>query len=178
METFHKHINQPLNWVPVGFSRKEFELRGENQILAIMKWPKHFGLLASAITADGEWNINRSGFLHSKINVRSPDSNNDIAVLMPNRDATGTVEFHTGHKVFWVNKNNLRSAWAFVDQNGEDILHFQCRPKLVRLKVGVTLLSDRPESPLLACLGLYLLVLTHEEYAAEINALVPVMVST
>lgn len=174
METLHKKVNQALDWVPVDFFRRVFELRGEHQVFATLKWSKHFGLLASAVTADGEWKFNRSGFLHPKVYARKPDSKEDVAVLIPNLAGTVTVEINTGLKVSWENKNTLRSVWAFVDQNQGDILDFQT-PRLKELKVRVGLFKDLPESPLLACLGLYLLVLTHEESAAETAALVPVM---
>lgn len=178
METIHRIANKTLSWVQVGSSKRGFELRGDGNVFGSLKWQKRFGSLAEAVTADGEWTFKRSGFLHPHVTARNANSDQDIAVFKPGWTGTGTLELTTGLKLAWVNKNFLHSAWAFIDQNKEDVLRFQSRPGLMKLNVQVEIPKDLPEVPLLACLGMYLLFMMQEENAAATAAMVPIIAST
>lgn len=178
METIHGMTNGTLNWIQSGPSKREFELRGETGVFGNLKWKKHFGSLATAVTNDGEWTLKRAGFLHPRVSARTAGSNRDIAIFKPGWTGTGTVEFETGLKLSWVNKSFLYSGWAFMNPNGVDILRFQTKPRLLKINVQVIVLSDLPELPLLVCLGMYLLILIHEESTAVSVSMVPVIAST
>lgn len=177
MKTLHKEIHKTLNWVQVGSSKRDFELQGESDIFGRLKWHQHFGSLAVAATADGEWTFHKTGFLHSRVSVELPGSNKEVAIIRNNRAGTGVVEFATGLNFFWINKNGLRSIWSFTHLNGEEILSLQSLTTPVRLQIQVDLLKDLSVSPLLTCLGLYLLVLMHVETVTERTLMVPVVTS-
>jgi hypothetical protein len=177
METIHKSIGKTLNWIQSGSSKREFELRGEPGVFGSLKWQKRFGSLAAAITADDQWTFKREGFLHPRVSVRKTGSDQNLAIFKPGWTGSGILEFDNGLKLEWKNKNFLRSEWTFTDQNKEDILHFQSRPRILKINIQMGILKDLPEIPLLACLGLYLLFLMHEESAASSAAVVPVMAS-
>ncbi len=178
METIHGMTNQVLNWIQSSPSKREFELRGETGVFGNLKWKKRFGSLATAVTNDGEWTLKRSGFLHPRVSARIAGTKRDVALFKSSWTGTGTVEFETGLKLFWVNKNFLHSGWAFMSPDGVDILRFQTRPGITKINVQVIVLSDFPELPLLVCLGMYLLILIHEESTEVSVSLVPVTAST
>lgn len=177
METIHGMTNGTLNWIQSGPSKREFELRGETGVFGSLKWKKRFGSLAIAVTNDGAWTLKRSGFLHPRVSARNAGSNKDLAVFKPGWTGMGTVEFQTGLKLSWVNKNFLHSEWTFMGPDGMDILRFQTKPGPTKINVQVLVLSDLPELPLLVCLGMYLLILIHEESAAVSVSMVPVTAS-
>ena len=135
METIHGMTNRTLNWIKSGPSKREFELRGETGVFGKLKWNKRFGSLATAMTNDGEWTLKRSGFLHPRVSARNAGSNKDIAVFKSGWTGTGTVEFETGLKLSWVNKNFLHSGWAFMGLDGGDILRFQTKPGPLKINV-------------------------------------------
>ena len=134
-----------------------------------MKWEKAFGSLAAATAADGEWTFKRSGFLHPMVSVRGLESSGDIAVFRPDWTGSGTLEFMTGGKKSWKNKNFWRTEWEFQDENGA-IMRLKTKPGLIKQNVEVEIIRDLPELTILASLGMYLLKMMHDESAAAAAA--------
>jgi hypothetical protein len=172
-----KITDRNLIWVQVGSSKREFELRGELGVLGNLKFHRLFGPRASAVTADGEWLLKKSGFFRPRVVVRDIKSGKDIAKFSLHWTGSGILEFNTGFTLVWVSHKYFRSQWAFKDQNKEEIVHFHSRPGPMKISVEVEISKNVPEISLLACLGMYLLMLMHEDKAAEVTTLIPLLVS-
>jgi hypothetical protein len=170
MDNIHKISNKKLTWIQLSAYKNGFELKSEEGIFAQLKWGKPFGSLATAVTADGEWTFKRSGFLQPRVSVRKTGSDEDIATFKPGWTGAGTLDLSTGRRLSWINRSFLRSVWEFVDSTG-GILRFKLKPGIFKLKVEMDIITDITELSLLAALGMYLLVLTHDDNTAATAAI-------
>lgn len=160
------------HWIQIDLIQREFELRSEERLFGKLKWERSRCSPATAIAADGEWTFNRTGLLLPSFSVCIAGSGKKIAILKTNLSSSGTLRFETGQKLSWSSKNFWRSEWGFNDIIGE-ILRIRLKPGLLKLKADVEIIRDLGELSLLACLGMYLLVLMHDNSTVAAASMMP-----
>ena len=171
MKAIKRVRNKTLEWIQIGKFKREFELKSAEGLFGKLKWEKAFGSLASAVTTEGDWTFKRAGFLNPRVSVRIPGSDKDIAIFKPSWTGNGILEFDTGTRFKWENKNFFRTEWVFVDQNEMNVLSIKMKPGLLKTSARVEILRDVPEVSLLASLGMYLIILMRDDSAASTAAI-------
>jgi hypothetical protein len=168
-----------MEWVQPKALNRTFELRAGGDHLATLAFRSSFGSLASADTADGSWTFKRVGFFNPRITVRAAMSETDLAVYQPKFWGDGVLAFRDGPSFSWKPANFWATEWVFKDEADNSILVFKSGIEKGKLsdmfKTQATVevqpvLTPRQWLPLLAALGMYLLILRQEEAAAATAA--------
>jgi len=160
-----------LIWTPV--RGRLFELRTGKEVLAILRWEKMVGSLATGQAADGSWTFKRGGFLRPYVTVRVAEAEEDCAVLHHGARGEGWLRFGNGTRFFWRPTRQRHGEMAFADGEGKRLICFRPVSKLVKFEVEVEIAPTAlgvPEISLLALLGFYRLALQHDEEAAAVAA--------
>lgn len=175
MKSFSSLKEMKIEWVQPKALERYFELRAGEDHLATLAFRSAFGSLANADTAGGSWTFKRVGFFNPRITVRSAGSEADLAVYQPKFWGDGILRFRDGLSFSWNTANFWATEWAFKDEAGNSILVFKSgieKGKLsdafktqARIEIQ-PVLTPRQWLPLLAALGMYLLILRQEEIAA------------
>jgi hypothetical protein len=180
MKSVRKIAPATLYWVQLRSIRHEFELSSRDEVCGTLCWEKAFGSLASATSDDGQWTFKRVGFLNPRVTIRQPGSDLDIAIFKPGWTGSGVLEFPSGRRFLWEHKDSWRLEWTF-EEAGQELLRFKSRAGSFKMKVRVDLapsVKNLTEASLLASLGMYLLVLMRDDYAAtSVAATFPVIYS-
>jgi len=179
MKSFSHLKEMKMEWVQPKALERYFELRAGEDHLATLAFRSAFGSLANADTADGSWTFKRVGFFNPRITVRSAGSEVDLAVYQPKFWGDGVLKFQDGPSYSWNPANFWATEWAFKDKSGNSILVLKSGIEKSKLsdafKTQATVeiqpvLTPRQWLPLLASLGMYLLLLRQEETAAAVAA--------
>lgn len=156
-----------------------YELKARQQLLARLTFRSLFGTLATAETAEGSWTYKRVGFLNPRVTVRVADKEGDLAVYQPKFWGDGVLTFKDGRSLAWKPVNFWQTDWFFFSAQGEAVLGFKSGIQKERLrdvfKTQFTLVRpgagpDPDILPILATLGLYLLILHQQDSAAAVAA--------
>jgi hypothetical protein len=148
-----------LRWVQPEARKRYFELRSGSDAIATLSWEKASGTLAAAQTADAAWTFKRVGFFNTRVTVRSPGSDADLATFKPSWGYGGTLEVK-GRAYLWQKLDFWGNKWGFTWHDGAMIMSFQYAGgpgTLFKLEGTVDLapgnVSTNPDVPLLAALG-------------------------
>jgi hypothetical protein len=161
MKNIRETNTEILNWLQPSALVFEYHLQSGDDLLAILKWQKLWGSLASAQSADGKWTFKRQGFFHPSVTIRSVGSDSNIAVFHPNWIGNGILVFSDGKIFKWNNLNFWHNEWAFTS-DGKQPVHFKPKFKLTKLETQVEIDKNAlttKELSLLVILGWYLMVL-------------------
>jgi hypothetical protein len=114
MKAFRELTHQELKFQQPSALKKEYELRADNELVGTLRWPKAFGSLCVAETADGSWTFKRQGFFNLRVTARVAGSEQDVLIYRPNwTGVTGTMEhidgrvFHLKGPSMWGNRFSL-----------------------------------------------------------------------
>ncbi len=162
-------------WIQPKTFERLYELRWGEETLAWLTFRSSTGTLATAESAEGSWTFKRVGFLNPRITVRAAGSEEDLAVYQPKFWGDGVLSFKSGLHFAWKPTNFWSTAWAFVDAEENVVIAFQ--PGVEKEKLRDILKTQfrltlhhigaiRETAPLLATLGMYLLILHQEDAAA------------
>jgi len=77
-------IHSSLRWVQPHMFGREWELRRDDEIVAILTLRSAFGTLAEGTCDDGTWTFKRVGFFQPRVTVRAGGATADLAVFEPN----------------------------------------------------------------------------------------------
>jgi hypothetical protein len=165
-----------LRWVQPDAKKRFFELRSGDDAIATLSWEKALGTLATAQTAEKTWTFKRVGFFNTRVTVRSPGSEADIATFKPSWGYGGTLEVQ-GRTYTWKKLDFWGNKWGFAWHDGNVLLSFGYAGgpgTLFKLEGTVELapgnVSTNPDMPLLVTLGWYIMVLMHDDNTAVIVA--------
>lgn len=156
-----------------------YELKAGQELLARLTFRSLFGTLATAETAEGSWTFKRVGFLNPRVTVRVASKEEDLAVYQPKFWGDGVLTFQDGRALSWKPVNFWRTDWSFFSDQEEAVLEFKSGVQEEKLrdifKTQYTLTRhgtgpDRDILPILATLGLYLIILHQQDSAATIAA--------
>lgn len=162
-------------WVQPVRAKEAFELRTGDEVVGTLVWSGRS--LATADTADGRWTFKREGFLHPRVTVRVPGSDDNVAVFHPGWTGGGTLDLGSGRQIRFVAANFWRSRWQWLDGDAKPLIHFNSQQGALRLDGEVELEAGAAESPhaaLMLTLGWYLINLTLRD-ATETAAVVASM---
>jgi len=152
--------------------RRFYELVGDEQPLASLRFEKACGTLATA-----EWHrpprlhmtFKRSGFWSPKVTVRDVGSEIDLAVFAPRWSSGGELAFSDGRKFLLKSTNFWGGEWAFETQQRDEVVSVRGPHGLVRhsgqVSLGLTA-ANISETPILLLLIWYLRILMQDDAAA------------
>ena len=151
---------QELVWKRPSILTREYELRGGDEVLATLRWPRSLGSLAEAEAAEGRWTFKRTGFWKPRATIRRAGSEEDLATFRPEWTGNGVLELAGGSPPRrWTATNSLRSRYAWEDDAGEPLVRLHSRGLKTEAAVEVEPDALRlPELSLLLLFGLYLVM--------------------
>jgi hypothetical protein len=170
-----------LEWVQPQSNKRFFELQSGGDAIATLSWEKALGTLATAQTAGNTWTFKRVGFFNTRVTVRSPGSDTDIATFKPSWGYGGMLEVQ-GRTYTWNKLDFWGNRWGFAWHDGTLLLSFGYAggPGSIFKLQGVVEMSPgsvstNTDMPLLATLGWYIMVLMHDDNTAVAGAVVATM---
>ena len=158
----------PFLWTQPKGLRREYQLKKENETLGQLRFEKSYGSLAFAEVASQSWTFKREGFLRPRVNVRTPNSEANLATFWPNWSAGGVVEFPDGRRIHWRSTSFWASEWSFVQDDSRQLVRFKQHGGFMKISARIEFGSadtDLRELPMLAALGWYLMLITAEDAA-------------
>jgi len=179
MKSIMNYQIERLEWLQPKTLDRYYELKARQQLLARLTFRSSLGTLATAETADGEWTFKRVGFLNPRVTVRVAGIDTDLAIYQPKFWGDGVLTFKSGIAYAWKPVNFWRTDWSFFNAEEDEVLAFKSGVEQERLrdmfKTQYTLVRlgagpERELLPILATLGLYLLILHQEDAAAAVAA--------
>ncbi len=157
--------DQDLLWSqPSGWERA-YDLHAGDELLATLRF--RGGTLAEAQTADGRWTFKREGFLHTRVTVRAPGSDADLAVFRPHWAGGGDVIAGLGAGLEFSAANFWNSEWVWKDQD-RVLITYRGPRGLLKAKAAIEIAPEGRRLPnlgLLAVLGWYLILLFGRDMA-------------
>lgn len=179
MRSITDYADQELRWTqPSGWERA-YELRAGEELLATLRFLG--GTLAEAETAEGRWTLEREGFLRTRVTVRAPGSDTDLAVFRPHWAGGGDLVGGLGEGLEFASASFWHSEWVW---RAEDrvLISYRGPGGLLKANAAMELAPEAgalPNVGLLAVLGWYLLLLFARDVAvataARGSTVVPVM---
>ncbi len=155
-----------LVWSQPKITSREFELRDGPELLATLKWHSVIGSLATGEAAGGSWTFKRAGFLRPRVLIRVAGGTEQSAQYEAGWAGGGRLLFPDGHGYYWRQRSFWRNEWAFEDERSGIVAQFNADlfifKKTVQLRIGA-IKHDESDRPLLALLGLYLMILSNDD---------------
>ena len=179
MQALSDFQGSTIQWTQANTFRRSYELRSENDLLGTLAFRSAFGTFATAETADGKWTFKRVGFLNPRVTVRPEGGEEDAGLYQPKIWGDGVLTLQGGPTFAWKPTNFWQTNWAFIDAEQCHVMDFTAGVDNKKLrdifKVQCTVaLADvsscRSWVPLLVPLGMYLLILHHDDAAATTAA--------
>lgn len=139
--------------------------------MATLRWQKKFGSLALGETSDSQWTFKRVGFLSAHVTVRVAGSESNIAVFESGFGSGGTLHL-AGSRRLHRNKTGFWNPQYVFRPDGDEVyLSFKPHFGLLKAEAAVMIgksASRLDETPLLAILGWYLMLLEAEDTSAAV----------
>lgn len=153
-----------LHWKQPNLFKMNYELQRDREVLARLHFPTSFKTAALARCADGSWTFERSGFIHYKVRVTSPDVGQPLAVL---DYKTNRVETLSG-QTYLFKVNFWQTEYTFHTHAGQPWLRMVSKGVLnpaLEVKIFPAAVDLPAPSPLpwMILLGWYLVVLAHND---------------
>lgn len=168
MKRIRDLVGRELKWIQPHATRRAFELRDGEEMVATLGFRSAFGSFATAQTADGSWTFKRVGFWQTRVTICPAGSENEIAAFKNNTwSAGGTLELADGRS-YRANTNFWMTRYAFEDKAGEPLIQFT--------KIGGTFhrsslavvspaAANLAETPWMVALGWYLAIKMQDDAA-------------
>ncbi|MBL0176850.1 MAG: hypothetical protein IPP94_16575 [Ignavibacteria bacterium] len=176
MKTLRTCRETTLSWVQPKTMERRHELRHGDFLYAVLDFRSALGTLAVVESADGAWSFKRVGFMHPRVSIRVAGSERDVAEFQPKAFGGGIVTFPDGGTCLWKSANFWSTKWCLTDGDSpfleftdglaggklSDIFKTQAMMTMHRSTRFSTSL------PMLAGLGMYLLLLQAEDGAGAV----------
>jgi hypothetical protein len=157
---FDTLANTTIEWKRSESGERTYELKAGAEMLATLRRESWLGTIATAIAGDSAWTFRRTGMFRGRVVIRSRRSDLGDARFQPGWTGAGEVAFENGRTFSWRRMGVLSPEWAFTDDVKRLLLRFTPGLTGSRASVQVSPLGAiTPESPLLAALGWYLVML-------------------
>jgi hypothetical protein len=169
MRTISSVVDHDITWQQLTGLKSEFELRFGDDLLATMKLPKMLSSLATFQCEEGNWTIERVGFLSSKTIVRRGTSSEPVGTYTARAwKGGGTVELSEGRKLE-LRTNMWKSTFEWCTEEGESLVWMKGRGFLkyfvdVRMNRGA---AKWPELPWLTALMFYQMIMMRRDTATH-----------
>jgi hypothetical protein len=140
----------------------EYELHTGDELVATLRFRSLFGSFATAESGDGYWTFKRIGFWQTSVTIRSPGSDQDIAVFKNKTWANGgTLELPNGSH-YRANTNFWMTAYEFTTEAGQPLVQYRRIGSILSPSTLVTIQPNAAaldELPWLVMLGWYLKIM-------------------
>lgn len=157
-----------LLWEQTSRRQPTYALKAGDDVIATLRWQR--GSLAITDVADRSWSFKRAGFCRPRVTIRPTGSELETAIFHLNWSGTGTLEVAPERHFEWAPASFWRARWAWRDAQGSLLVSFADGRTEGRVTGHVEIdpaAIALPELGLLVSLGWYLLVLRHDESAAD-----------
>lgn len=175
MESFANVAGQALTWIPSKTTRRAYELRAGDTVVATLEQPSAWRSDRVGTAADGAWRFTMKGFLRSQLIITDAQSGAEVAAMSrPDWAGKGTLTLPDGRRYQWRNGNVWRSKWIWLDAQGQPLAHFK-ESTVLRTRCEVEIASAAwadPHVALLAILGWQIMLLINQSRAAATAATV------
>ena len=168
--------HRELEWRQPESRHRLYQLTADGETIATLRFEKLGGSLASGKFGNSEWTFKRSGFLHPRVLIRAPGSEQDIATFTPNWTGGGWLALNAGRRYHLKCKNFWGTEWAFEAEDGSPTITMTGGHGLFKESAHLTVTesaSTLPETPLLLLLIWYLKILMNEDAAVVAAILAP-----
>lgn len=158
-----------LQWAQPRASRRTFELRSGERLVATLAMRSVWGTLARAETAAACWTFKRVGFFQQRVEVRPCDSDTSIGMFVNATWAGGGTLTMPDGRTFRATTNFWSTKWRIEDEHGAELLRFDYGG-VFRLRAHVHVADharDLAELPLLLTLSWYLIVMLAQDAASS-----------
>ncbi len=166
-------VGRELKWIQPQVTRREFELRDGEEVVATLSFRSTFGSLATAQTAEGSWTFKRVGFWQTHVTICPAGSTDEIGAFRNNTwSAGGTLELPKG-PAYRANSNMWATRYGFQDAAGEPLIQFTKiggvfhRSSMVVVSPAA---ADLAEMPWMVALGWYLAIKMQDDSAGAAAA--------
>ena len=139
-----------------------WELRGGEDLLGTLRWPRRFGSEAEGETSEGRLIFKCTGFLAMRTEVIDAATGARAAFFQRQFSGKGEVTFPDGRRVLWTFQGWVPRIPLFTTADGFPIMRFPLELRWFRPKETLEIEETARamnELPLLALLGRYLIVL-------------------
>jgi len=168
MKRMQELAGRELEWVQPKATKRGFELRDGEEVVATLTFRSAFGSLATAAAAEGSWTFKRVGFWRARVTVRAAGSEAEIAEFTNNTwTAGGTLRLADG-RTFRASTNFWMTSFEFQTESENPLVRFRKVGGMFHLscKVGIDSAAARlAELPWIVALGWYLAVKMHDDAA-------------
>ncbi|MGH9457160.1 MAG: hypothetical protein ACRD2J_05910 [Thermoanaerobaculia bacterium] len=151
-----------LVWAQASAWRRDCELRDGSDVVATLRWARTFQATALGESAHGHWRLKLEGFLFKQWVRVEPVTgvSSESAVFRASPSFNGILEYGDGRSFYW-DSNFWLTKWIWTDGESVELIRAERSLSLrtegsMRIDPGFVV---RPEAPLLALLGWYLIML-------------------
>lgn len=164
-----------LEWLQPKTLDRYYELHDAATLLGTLAWQGLLSGLVRAETARHVWDMQEHGFLNRRVEVREPETEALVATYFPKLMGDGILQLADGRELQWEPTNFWATNWSFFGPNDQPVVAFSEGVLGARwkdmFKTQFTVTVDRAVWPdddveLLVMLGLYLIILRHDQAAA------------
>ncbi len=120
MKAFRTLTHQELKLQQPSVRKQAYELRAGNELVGTLHWPKAFGSLCVAETADGAWTFDRQGFFKLRVTARVLGSEQDVLVYTPNWAGNGRMEHRDGREFTLQGASWLDNRFTLVQKTTQE----------------------------------------------------------
>jgi hypothetical protein len=176
MNPIQRLAGQYLYWTQPPLFDMEYILQDAEQVqtLATLKWQSSFALRASITIGEQLFNIDRVGFLNTRIEIRKgTDKDGElIATFKQGWTYNGTLTFENGRKFEWKNANIWSSHWKWMTPDEGELMKFTPETKISRMTRSESKIemyppsADFPDVELLAVIGWYMMLVMNMDAAS------------
>lgn len=167
LKNLTSHEGQTLTWATPALLKRAYELHAQGDLVGTLRFRSLLGTFATAESAAGSWTFKRTGFFATRITVRAPDSDRDLAVFRPTTwSGGGTLEFADGRK-FHATTKLWSKRYEFRTEQDELVFAFKENWWGTTADIAVTAAGWRtPELPILLALSWYLVAMAQADGSA------------
>lgn len=174
MRAIRECAGLPLMWVQPKATQQRFELRGGDEVLAVMQWPSSWRSGSTVEAAEGSWSFHRQGF-SQRVIIEVHRAGFLAPTLSRRWTGSATLSFPDGHAYLWKNAGFWGNRRAWTTPEGMPLIHFQTKYGFLKTGGEVTvdpLAAALPDLALLVSLGWYLTVMASRDAAAASSAVI------
>ena len=169
MKRIQEFIGRELKWIQPRATSREFELKADDEVAAVLRFRTLFGSLATAETADGSWSFKRVGFWQTHVTIRPAGVDEETAIFVNNTWTDGGTLTLADRRQLRANTNMWNSKYEFKTESGESLVRYRKIGGLLHLSSLMEIAPSAAgyvELPWLVALGWYLAVKMHDDASA------------
>jgi hypothetical protein len=157
-----------LKWFQPHSMKMHYKLLAGEEKIACLHFRSSVGSFATGEAAEGSWTFKRIGFFKTRITVREVGSKKDLAVFYNNTWAGGGTLVLPGEGKLRITTNFWQTQFEIKTEENQPLIRMSSGG-LFHLSAPLDITAEAnemPELPWLVLLGMYLLVMLHNDAGA------------